>query len=101
MNQTVETIFTQIGNPAFALLGAKQFVHSDTWLQFAVGKNPNRISKFRVCYEHGSDTYTVEVIGKRRSRGLTQHYIIVRHEGIYADQLLDLFETETGLLTRF
>lgn len=95
------TILGQLGGSRFvAMTGAKNATAftretGEAALSFQLPRGTARkaIRFVRVTLT-AADDYTVEFLtGKLR--------VAASHEGIYADQLADLFESETGLYTRF
>jgi hypothetical protein len=87
-----QTILDQMGGTRRIMMmtGAKQFVSSDDGVQFSF-KGSRKYNKVVVKLA-ADDTYTV---GMFKIRGVSvkgQNF-----DGIYADQLVELFERETGL----
>lgn len=97
---TAQTILKQLGgaNRLVAMVGARDLMHdSKGSLSF---KFPNRQRSkpnyVKISLDRGSDTYTVE-FGRT---GKLSYKKIKTVDGIYADQLIDLFERTTGLYLR-
>ena len=91
------TILNQLGGKQFtALTGAKDFVAGEDRLIFRIGRNPKRVTHVRVTLLP-SDTYLMEFIRVRAGIVDTLH----EASGVYFDQLQDIFEAHTGLLTTF
>lgn len=96
--EVARTILAQLGGSLFIrMTGSKQFVGSDRSLSFKVGKNPNRITHFRVTLD-GDDTYTVESM-RYNARRLEMN-TISSLSGVYCDMLQDVFTSQTGLYTK-
>lgn len=94
--EIAETIYQQLGGGKFAVMtGAKNFVYTNTGLQFSIGKNSAGINKVIIDYNQASDLYDIE-FGKVRKY---EYKKIKKYTGIYADQLAKLFEENTGLYT--
>ena len=93
--RVANTILAQLGGNRFkAMTGAKNFVGSENSLSF---RFPNR--KGPNCCRivlNSLDLYDVEFL---RIRG-SQLKKTAEHNGVYADQLEKIFESETGLYTR-
>ena len=95
--QVANTILQQLGGGRFiAMTGAKNFVGSDDSLQFALpgGTFSNGINRVRVTLTPADD-YRVTAM---RVRG-TKFAVVDSSEGIYCDNLRDVFERMTGLRT--
>lgn len=92
-----KTILEQLGGNRFvAMTGAKNFGDTGNGLAFQVPASltKNRINAVKVVLDP-SDTYTVKFlrITSKELKTISQHTMI------YCDQLEELFESETGLLT--
>lgn len=94
MNNTAQTLFSQIGPRTFAMLGAHGIVATEAGLQFSIKgcKAGNKL----VITLAADDTYTVELW---KVRGADFHRI-AGHSGVYVDSLHLTIETLTGLRTR-
>ena len=95
-----DIIVQQLGRPGRALnmLGAKSLlaIEDGKGLQFRIGRNPKGVSSIGIVLDEASDTYTV-AFWRIRGLDITK---LSEHEGIHADRLHDLLESETGLRTR-
>jgi len=97
-----QTILQQMGGNRFAVItGARNFTSipgQDTrgGLQFSInGKGPKgTVNRVKIEVDP-MDTYRVE-FGRVRDG---KYKVVSSHEGVYNDQLQDIFETETGLYT--
>jgi hypothetical protein len=92
------TIYQQLGgNKASAMIGIKDLVGSPRALQFGwkVRGAKNEANKAVVVLDP-SDTYTVKFFSVRAGR-FTERGVF---SGVYNDQLVSLFERETGLALR-
>lgn len=88
-------ISRQIGNRAFAMMGAKNLLGSEDSLQFKVGRNAKRVTHIRVTLDP-SDTYRVEFIRVGRAP-MFKTTPVADFDGVYADTLHALIESNTGL----
>lgn len=102
--QVADTILKQLGGRRFcAMTGATNIMGDEDSLSLQIAaKNDRKIKGLRITLLP-SDTYSV--IFYRRAKkdpatglrlGMT---VVSEHEGVFADQLRDLFTSETGLLT--
>lgn len=83
----------QLGGRRFiAMTGANGFVKGKDNISFKVPKAMNGIKYVRISL-NGMDTYDVEFL----SRSLK---LVKRVDGVYNDQLQDVFTENTGLYTR-
>jgi hypothetical protein len=94
------TIFQQLGGRQFQVLtGARNLVGGDDSLSMQVSASAqiplkNRCTHVRITLDP-MDTYTVEFL--RFNRKTYEFTECSKHEGVYNDQLKDLFEAQTGL----
>jgi len=90
-------ILSQLGGNRFvSMTGAKNFGDTGNGLAFQIPAKltKNRINAVKVVLDP-SDTYTVKFL-RITSKELKT---VSEHTMIYCDQLVDLFESETGLYT--
>jgi len=94
-NQICDTIFQQFGGGrSMAMIGGQAYADGDTLqVNWKCRGSLNKSNRVRITYNHGTDTYTV-VFGNVRASRYTERST---HPGIYCDQLVELFERETGL----
>lgn len=91
-------IVAQLGGSRFiALTGAKNFVGGDNYVQFGIPlKTKNQSNKVRITL-NANDLYDVEFFYVRGTS--------LKEKGsfnnVYADNLLDVFESATGVYGRF
>lgn len=99
-NLTVaHTILEQLGGSRFiAMTGAKHFLGTERELQFALPRSALALDGINVVVIRldPSDTYTVRFL--RMGRG-SRVKTIKEVSGVYADMLVNLFESTTGLRT--
>jgi hypothetical protein len=97
--QNAEVIKQQLGGSRFALMtGAKDFMFDSkgSYLSFKIGSGAkDGINYIKVIYDKGGDDYTMEFCTFRGLKVTVKH----RVEGVYADQLQDMFEKYTGFYT--
>ena len=99
INETAETIIQQLGGLALfrLLLGTRKLLFNDKGIDFDI-QGCSKINRIRIEYNEGIDLYWIKFfryIATRASLNLVAEY-----EGIYADQLNDLIESQTGLFFR-
>jgi hypothetical protein len=100
--ETASTILSQLGGNMFAsMTGAKNFTsHSDNCgaLSFFLPSNmtKNNIKHVKITL-NGNDLYEV-VFTKIRGTKVTQ---ISKFTDVYCDELVNIFEENTGLYTHF
>jgi hypothetical protein len=88
-------IFQQLGGQRFAtMVGAHDLVRTPRGLHFKVGKNANGIRRVHVILG-ANDTYIVRFHTDADGLDDGQEF-----EGVYNDQLPELFEEVTGMATR-
>lgn len=90
--EVAETIKDQLGIVARAMMGAKDMVGGEDFLQFRIGRNPKRISKIRITLTP-ADVYTVGFYRTRKS----ELVLIPESHDVYCDMLHAIIEKETGL----
>lgn len=89
-------IYNQLGANRFAMMtGAKSFVAGDNFLMFSIGKNQSVYNKVRITLTP-DDLYDLEFFKMNRLGDISKTQ---KFEGIYAEQLQDLFTQVTGLYT--
>lgn len=97
--EIADTILEQLGGNKFRVMtGAKNFSYSSegkAYLQFQIGKNASRCNWVKVEYNEGSDSYTM-IFQRLQKFEMSE---LKRHEGVYFDQLRELFTAYTGLYT--
>lgn len=102
--QTAETIFKQLGSKQRLRLfvGAENFGFNNLEKEERVEasfkfKGSRKMNHCKVTYRRCPDDYIVEFY--KIGRGSVTK--VSRHEGIYCDMLVDLFESETNLYLHF
>lgn len=126
--QIANTILQQLGGNKFvAMTGAKQFVAIENGIRFRIGRNATRTNMMRITLR-GDDTYKMEFIYiktlanpytllmkyigrgmdpmeaerkiKQQTDSSRQVQVLKEYDGIYCDQLQELFTDYTKLNTR-
>lgn len=101
VSEIAETIITQMGGICrlVKFTGAYNFRDYGNGLSFRFNNVTNiKINYFKIVYDEGEDLYNLEYgfikgLNYKKVKGMT---------GIYFDQLMDVFEYETGMyLTLF
>jgi len=102
--QTAETIFTQLGGQRTLKLfvGATNFAFNNLEKEERVEaifkfKGSRKMNLCKVTYRRCPDDYIVEFYKIGRA-SVTK---VSRHENVYCDMLIDLFEKETNLYLHF
>lgn len=94
-----KTILEQLGGRRFVVMtGSKDFVGSNNSLTMRLTKNKSGANKLRITLTP-ADTYTMEFM-KFSPKHLTVTTVTTR-EGVYCDNLQEVFTDVTGLYTRF
>lgn len=94
------TIRQQLGGSRFVMMtGSSNFTGTNNSLSFKVGSNAKRVTHVIITLNL-SDTYTMEFLRCYRSKGTIQIKTLTKYEGVYFDQLEELFTAATGLYTR-
>lgn len=95
--QLAETIIYQMGGfqKLRAFVNARNFTASDDSLTFKFSGS-RKFNHVKIIYNFGLDLYDVEFI-KVHGANVKRE----RHEMIYAESLVELFEHETGLFLHF
>ena len=122
-----KTIFQQLGGSRFVIMtGAKNFVDTGDGLRFTIGRNGSKANMVKITL-NGDDTYKMQFIKNGKNinpymlmvkyyeQGMTNEQIekkvqeatrraeptmLKEYDGIYCDQLQDLFTEYTKLYTR-
>jgi hypothetical protein len=92
--EIANNIRNQIGNRAFAMIGAKNLSGGENYLSFRIGRNAKSVNSIKVTL-NAMDTYDVEY---GRVHG-TKYTIKSEDMGIYADMLHGSIESNTGMYT--
>jgi len=94
------TILEQLGGRRFsAMTGAKDFIGSDTGLSFKIGRNASQANGVRIEYDAGRDLYNIQFLRAAKTKQGFQLKEIKKVDGIYFDQLTEIFTSITGLYT--
>lgn len=101
-----ETILRQLGGNRFIVMtGSYNFMADKNSLTMALRKNQSKANRLKITLT-GMDDYTVEFykystahITRNGTWKDSEHKTIKKIDGIYCDQLEDIFENVTGLYT--
>ena len=93
--QVAKTILEQLGGPRFIVMtGAKDFLGDASALHFRIPRNRTKANRVTITLR-ADDTYTIEWFSVRGFDKIVKRSF----ENVYADQLRQIFEDATGLLT--
>lgn len=96
-NAIATTILNQLGGRRFiAMTGSKNFVAGKNSLAMKLSRNSSGANHLKISL-NALDTYDVKFISIRNCNFKTKH----EFKGVYCDQLVNIFETTTGLYTKF
>jgi hypothetical protein len=101
MNEVANTILAQLGGNKFlAMTGAKSLLGSEDRLSFRL---PYRVANKGIAGVvvrlMPDDTYTVDFLGLTRKAWVLRVGVIETREGVYCDNLQEVFTEVTGLDT--
>lgn len=96
--QIANTILQQMGGRRLlVMVGADAPIGSADSLSFRFrARGADGINAVRVVYDRGADLYNMEFI---KLRGINRT-VVQTYEGVFCDQLEELFARTTGLATR-
>ena len=95
--QIAKTILQQLGGNTFVYMtGARNLVSTKNGIAFKIGRNSSGANYLRINL-NGKDLYDIEFISIRGTSMKTKHTF----NDIYCDQLVQIFESTTGLYTKF
>jgi hypothetical protein len=100
-NPVAAEILSQLGGSKFiAMTGANSLCSGKDTLTFRIPNAKNGIKSVVITLDP-SDTYTVKFYkpGYFRKGEWVAEKWVAEHSDVYCDQLREIFETETGLLT--
>jgi hypothetical protein len=89
-----QIIAQQLGHKALFMIGAKNLVAGKDYLQMRLGRNSGGWTALKIAL-NGLDLYDLTFY-KIRKLKVTKEKTI---DNIYCDQLRDIIETETGMVT--
>ena len=99
-NQVAETILQQLGGRRFiAMTGAKKLLASNDSLSFRIGRNATQTNYVKIEYDYGKDLYSMSFSYVANNKGEITTKELKRLEGVYCDQLTEIFTDFTGLYT--
>jgi hypothetical protein len=104
--QVAATIVYQLGGRRFiAMTGAKNFIvlpgKGHYGMQFSIGRNCAGVNRIMITLNEGLDLYDMEFFKESMNHKTydTTHKTIKKFEGVYFDQLQELFTSVTGMYT--
>lgn len=93
--QIAQTILEQLGGKRFIIMtGAKNLGAGENYLSFKIGRNPKGVTHVKITLTP-MDLYDMEFF---KVRG-TSFKKVSEIDGVYFDQLQDIFTDRTGLYT--
>jgi len=97
--EIAQTILQQMGGRRFRLMtGAHDFLATDSGLRFRLPGNARDGINLITITLTPADDYTMTFT--RHERGAIDAAMVAEFDGVYCDQLADIFTTTTGLYTR-
>ena len=98
LNQSqAKTLLRQLGGNKFIMMtGAKQMSIGKDGLTMKIGRNSKSITHVAIDLDRGKDLYIMKFIRVRK--GIPK--VVKQYDSVYADNLNNIFEKETGLYTR-
>lgn len=94
-NQVAQTILNQLGGGRFiAMTGASNLTGRPDGLSFKIGRNSKKVTHVRITLT-AMDDYTVEFLNVRGGSVKPVAFC----EGVYDDNLQEVFTNETGMYT--
>lgn len=100
--EIAQTILNQLGGKRFSVMtGAKDHVAIENGVRFKIGRNATSCNTVSVEYDAGRDLYnmTFEKVSLSRKTWEVTRKKIKIFEGVFADQLQELFTDTTGMCT--
>lgn len=94
--EVANTIRQQIGNRAFFMMGAKDLAGDENSLRWRVGRNAKGVNLVQVQLDP-DDTYTVRSYRVRKVNHVPEAKVVSEDSGVYADNLHQIIESQTGL----
>lgn len=99
----IQNILNQLGGKRFAMMvGAKDHIALENGVRFKIGKNSSATNTVTVVYDSGKDLYnmTFEKVSLSRKTWNVSRKIIHSCDGVFGDQLQDIFTDVTGMFTK-
>ena len=96
-NTQANLLLKQLGGNKFkAMVGAKDFGIGSDGLHFKIGRNAKSISHVVIDLDRGKDLYDIKFLRVRAGK----IKVVKKLEGIYANQLGEIFKKYTGMNVR-
>lgn len=103
-SRVANTIYSQIGGRSYSIMtGSKKLVYGTTdegdYLLASIGRGAkNRANRWLIVYDRGSDLYIVRFLRViYRGKDMGKSELISEYRDVFAEDLMDLFEDETGM----
>lgn len=96
--EVATTILNQLGGQRFvAMVGAKDMGYSSNSISMKIMRNAKKVTHVTITYDHAKDLYNIKFSNwNARKFDFTT---LKEIEGVYCDQLKEIFESNTGLYT--
>jgi uncharacterized protein YwlG (UPF0340 family) len=96
INETAKTIIQQLGGLTLLrlLLGTRKVLFNDKGIDFDI-QGCAKINRVHIEYDAGMDLYKMKFFRVPASKAPLN--LVAQYEEVYADQLCDMIESETGL----
>ena len=92
----IETMVSQLGgNKALAMTGGRFIADTENCKLIFIFKGSRKANRLHMTYLEGQDLYKMEFI-KHSPKYLTDK-VVKEYDGVYCDQVIELFEAFTGL----
>lgn len=97
--QVARIIFEQLGANRFAVMtGSRNFVTTQNSLRMDLARNSSSANRLEITLE-SDDTYTMHFYRLTMGKQI-KLTTIAKEEGVYCDQLQQIFTAKTGLYTK-
>ena len=98
-NTIATTILEQLGGRRFMVMTGIRKFHTNNGddLCMKIGRNKSKANHLRIEYDYNEDLYIMRFLRITKSQKITE---VRTFEGVYCDQLEELFREITGLETR-
>lgn len=103
-SRVANTIYSQIGGRSYSIMtGSKKLVYGTTdegdYFLASIGRGAkNWANRWLIVYDRGSDLYIVRFLRViYRGKDMGKSKLISEYRDVFAEDLMDLFEDETGM----
>ena len=97
-----KTIYQQLGGGGFAFMtGTKKFVSMENGLYMSLARNKTSANRLEIVYDEKRDLYNMRFFREAfyAKKMQTVEKDVEVYNGVYCDQLQDIFTQVTGLYT--